>query len=177
MKTTLKLFWTQSRILCTIVLLAVIAFSMAACDSGLGGGGSGRGFTSWEALEAWLNAQPNNSRANPYLVKVNVNSTPTNVMRLNNRNKYFSLDLSGSTFISIADGAFFRCTSLTSITIPTRVISIGDFAFCLCSSLTSITIPTRVISIGESAFNECSSLASVTIPNKRKMTHFTQLQS
>jgi len=38
MKNTFKLFGTQSGILCAIVLLAVIGFSMVACDSGFGGG-------------------------------------------------------------------------------------------------------------------------------------------
>jgi len=37
-RNTFKLFGTQSRILCAIALLGVIAFSMVACDSG---GGSG----------------------------------------------------------------------------------------------------------------------------------------
>ena len=66
---------------------------------------------------------------------------------------------------SIGDGAFFYCSSLTSITIPNSVTSIGNYAFCDCSSLTSITIPDGVTSIGNYAFEGCSNLKSIAIPN------------
>ena len=62
-------------------------------------------------------------------------------------------------------GAFWGCSSLTSINIPSSVTSIGKFAFSGCSSLTSINIPSSVTSIGEYAFNGCSSLTSINIPN------------
>jgi predicted small secreted protein len=43
MRNTFKLFGEQSRILCVISLLAVLAFSMAACDTGFGGESGGAG--------------------------------------------------------------------------------------------------------------------------------------
>ena len=54
--------------------------------------------------------------------------------------------------------AFFRCTSLTSITIPNCVTTIENGAFHYCTSLTSITIPDSVTTIRNSAFLECTSL-------------------
>jgi len=75
-----------------------------------------------------------------------------------------SITISDSV-ISIGSSAFKNCTSLTSVNIPNSVISIGSDAFYGCSSLTRITIPDSVISIGGDAFRYCSSLTSVTIGN------------
>ena len=54
--------------------------------------------------------------------------------------------------ISIGEGAFEYCESITSITIPDSVSSIGKFAFDGCSNLINITIPISVTSIGYWAF-------------------------
>ena len=66
---------------------------------------------------------------------------------------------------SIGDYAFYKCTGLTSVTIPNSVTSIGISAFVNCSGLTSVTIPNYVTTISHLAFSGCSSLTSVTIPN------------
>ena len=47
--------------------------------------------------------------------------------------------------------------------IPYSVTSIGEGAFSRCSSLTSITIPESVTSIGSSAFYGCQSLESIVV--------------
>ena len=66
---------------------------------------------------------------------------------------------------SIGDNAFYGCTGLTSVTIPNSVTSIGRYAFYGCTGLTSVTIPNSVTSIGNYAFTKCTGLTSVTIPN------------
>ncbi len=62
---------------------------------------------------------------------------------------------------SIGEDAFWNCTGLTSVTIPSLVTSIGDWAFWGCDGLTSITIPESVTSIGEAVFWDCTGLTSV----------------
>jgi len=89
-------------------------------------------------FEAWLEAQPENTASTAYNVALNLsilgdnNAHSSGVGRAlsNNKTKYVTLDLSGSTFTFI----------------------------------------------GYDALNGCTSLVGVIIPNKRKMTHFTQLQ-
>jgi hypothetical protein len=60
--------------------------------------------------------------------------------------------------------AFFRCISLTSVTIPGSVTSIAYSAFWNCTGLTSLSIGSGVTSIGAYAFERCTGLTTVTIP-------------
>lgn len=64
----------------------------------------------------------------------------------------------------IGSDAFFGCTQLITIDIPSSVIDIEQSAFQFCVALTSINIPEPVEHIGVSAFYECRSLESITLP-------------
>ena len=91
---------------------------------------------------------------------------------------------------SIGNWAFYNCSQLQSITIPSSVTSIGSYAFYMCnqlqsitflnqtinftdsaglfqicSSLKSIVLPNSITNFGQSIFNSCYSLASITVPN------------
>jgi len=74
----------------------------------------------------------------------------------------------GLPITSIGIQAFYNCTNLKSVTIPSSVTSIGESAFGSCTSLESVTIPSSVTSIGEAAFGSCTSLESLTIPSSVK---------
>jgi hypothetical protein len=70
------------------------------------------------------------------------------------------------TRVTLLDGVsrvsgFAGCTKLKSITISDGPTSIGSEAFDYCISLENITIPDSVTSIGEGAFRDCNSLTSI----------------
>ena len=70
-----------------------------------------------------------------------------------------------SNVTKIGESAFEGCSGLTSLTLPSSVTEIGAYAFYGCSSLASLTLPSSVTEIGESAFEGCSSLTSLTLPS------------
>lgn len=69
----------------------------------------------------------------------------------------------GYPVTGIGNGAFYECTSLTSVTIPNGVTSIGEYAFAGCTGLKSVSIPGSVEEIKQYAFFQ-TGLTSVTIP-------------
>jgi hypothetical protein len=70
-----------------------------------------------------------------------------------------------SSVTDISSSTFYGCTGLTSVTIPNSVTSIASYAFCRCSKLISATIPNLVASIGGYAYSGCYGLISVSIPS------------
>jgi len=160
-------------------IIAVIGFGAAltACSDGGGGPSSGSGggggttqiFTSIAAFKTWLNAQPANTAATAYNVKLNVSdlggaysdSGSAGNALITNLSKYVNLDLSGSTFTSIEYDVFFGCSNLTSVTIPSSVTSIVGDASYGCTGLTAINVD---------AANTAYSSENGVLYNKTKIT-------
>ncbi len=76
-----------------------------------------------------------------------------------------SVTYNGTTYsvTSIGNDAFFECTGLTSVTIPSSVTSIEERAFYRCTGLTSVVIGNSVTSIGDYAFSGCSGLTRISV--------------
>ncbi len=68
-----------------------------------------------------------------------------------------------STITKIQEKAFFECTNLKNINLPEGLTSIGMEAFYDCNNLTEITIPSTLTSLGSSAFQNCTSLKTVIL--------------
>lgn len=67
-----------------------------------------------------------------------------------------------STLKTIEEKAFFRC-SFSEITLPEGLTFIGKDAFAYCTELKEITIPESVTEIGEYAFYNSVKLLSITV--------------
>lgn len=68
------------------------------------------------------------------------------------------------TNIIIGYDAFYFCSSLLNVTIPSSITSLGEYAFDCCHSLLSVTIPSGVERLEEGTFYECLSILNITIP-------------
>jgi hypothetical protein len=95
-------------------------------------------FTSVDDMAAWLSAQPANTVATSYTVKLNVsdlgdysNDYYAESALKANSTKYVSIDYSDSTLSYFGVDDLRDCTSLTGVTIPNGLTSgIGDFPGC-----------------------------------------------
>ncbi len=69
----------------------------------------------------------------------------------------------GKWVTMIDEDAFWDCSGITSVTIPSSISIIGKGAFMDCTSLTHVEIPDSVTQIVYDAFMGCTSLKSVKI--------------
>ena len=65
---------------------------------------------------------------------------------------------------SIGRSAFYKCTNLSSITLPDGIKDIEEDAFGECSSMKNVALPNGVTTIKNGTFLDCSSLINVSVP-------------
>lgn len=70
--------------------------------------------------------------------------------------------------VAIVEGAFFCCSDITALSLPSTLRHIGPNAFGGCAKLKSVTIPKGVTCIEAGAFSGCVALKSVSIPKTVK---------
>jgi hypothetical protein len=68
-----------------------------------------------------------------------------------------------SGVITLQNGAFSGCSSLSSVSFPNSLETIGRNAFASCTSLRNVEIPENVTSIGGCAFMDCSNMTTATV--------------
>lgn len=87
------------------------------------------------------------------------------------KSAFFFCQLPSITFPNalrrIDDHAFWRCP-ITSVTLPDSLEDIGEIAFYQCYSLTSATVPSRLIEKikGKKIFQSCDNLKSVNVVDR-----------
>ena len=69
---------------------------------------------------------------------------------------------------TINDGAFKRCSKLTSIDIPNKVTKLNDNTFAYCTSLKNVSIGSGCTSISATAFVNTSSIDRITVSEDNK---------
>ena len=72
-------------------------------------------------------------------------------------------EIGGKPVTSIAKGAFYGCTQITSIQIPNSISNVGYKAFSGCSAVTSLSIPSSVTNLGAAVFQGCGNLRSLSL--------------
>ena len=55
---------------------------------------------------------------------------------------------------SIAEKAFYQCTTIESIVMSDSIASIGEYCFAECTNLTDVTFGKGLVTIGEHAFEK-----------------------
>lgn len=80
--------------------------------------------------------------------------------------------IDGYEVVGIADEAFYGCSYMTGLAIPSTVIEIGAKAFYNCLNLGGVIIPEGTVSVCDSAFANCSKITEINIP--ASVTHIGQ---
>ena len=65
----------------------------------------------------------------------------------------------------IRSNAFYGCSELESVNLPSSVVAIGDWAFCQCKKLQRVNMPKNLAYLGKFAFLNCSSLIALYLPD------------
>lgn len=135
------------------------------------------------AYNEYDNAKYLGSSDNPYLALISSKGTDISSCKVNKNTKFICSNAfflcssltdieipSGVTYIGSA--AFQGCFSLSEIELPSKITVIEDACFAGCSSLSSVNVPSNVSSIGANAFEGCTALTSISLPKSLKTIEF-----
>ena len=72
-----------------------------------------------------------------------------------------SINLNTATLTGLGSGAFYNCTSLDQITIPSGISALPADLFEGCSNLKNVYLPTGITTIGNHAFSGCTKISQI----------------
>jgi len=72
----------------------------------------------------------------------------------------------GDKVTRIGDGAFYECSDIKGVTLPSTLTDIGEFAFKGCTGIADLVMPGGVRYVGDYAFFGCMGLESVTLSDR-----------
>ena len=89
--------------------------------------------------------------------------------------KLTHLDLSQASIVGnvLPDSAFFGCTQLMQLELPSSVAAIGSYAFASCYYLTHLTLPRSLTTLGTSPFASCVRLTDFSVEEGNR--HFATI--
>jgi len=132
--------------------------------------------TAFNAAADFLNPTPPNDSSS---VTPTTAVSPVGEALKDNPTKSVKLDFSNCSFTTVPDYALCIRTSTRTGAGPSYTYTPG---YAGLPSLVEVDLPSAITAIGQYAFTNCTNLkgvngpTTVTLPDKRKMTHFTQLQ-
>jgi hypothetical protein len=156
--------------LLSIVLTAVMLFSVTACGGGNSPGNPAPNIPVNPAsdFEYRFDAELDGIAITKYIgssVRVNIPSTiedlPVVSVSRFSESGIMEVFIPNSVTI-IGNSAFAYCEGLTNVVIPNSVTTIRGYAFAYCKGLTSIVIPDSVTTIGIAVFRDCTGLTNAT---------------
>ena len=78
-------------------------------------------------------------------------------------------EIEGLPVTVIGKSAFYNCSNIESILLPSSITSLDEKAFYSCRKLKNINITDAITYMGNSVFELCSSLESITFPKNIKI--------
>lgn len=76
-----------------------------------------------------------------------------------------SVHLGELTELTLDTGAFYECTALTEVTLPSTLTALPDAAFAGCTALEELTLPDSMTTIGRNALERCCAVRKLFCPD------------
>jgi len=175
MKNTVKVFGI-------IALMAVIAFSTAACSKKASGGESSSG-SSGNSSSGSVKSAGKEAPATDFKYDLTEDKKGIVITKYMGKGgkvvipakieDYPVVEIGEKAFLGQTDSGYNNANEITEVVIPEGVVRIGNSAFRWIDNLKSVTFPASLENIASDwAFAQCENLETLTIPNSLTKIYF-----